>query len=76
MFGSSISDNQIDLLSTLIYRNLYILLDSGTYSKALGVQKRLAFLRPRIIQLPEGVADPGNLTYEQIKTLRGTLDEI
>ncbi len=76
MFGSSISDNQIDLLSTLIYRNLYILLDSGTYSKALGVQKRLAFLRPRIIQLPEGVADPGNLTYEQIKTLRGTLDEV
>ncbi len=76
MFGSSISDNQIDLLSTFEFENLYILLDSGTYSNALGIQKKLAFLRPNIIQLPEGVADPGNLTPDQIKTLRGTLNGV
>ena len=76
MFGSSISDNQIDLLSTLMYRNLYILLDSGTYSNALGIQKKLAFLKPKIIQLPKGVADPGNLTPDQIKTLRVTLNGV
>ena len=71
-FGLSLKDAQIDLLSALKFKSLSILLDSGTEQQALSIQKQLAFLRPKILTLPLGIEDPGNLSKIDIRYLRKT----
>lgn len=69
IFGLSIKDEQVDLLSSLTFRTLNILLDDGTTQQALQLAKRLRFLRPRIATLPPGAVDPGSLSIAQINYL-------
>ena len=69
-FTSAISDAQINLLYEELprFKNKYLLLDQGTFSKAERIRNKLSVLGVTIKHLPAEFKDPGELqTSEQLK---------
>jgi hypothetical protein len=73
LFGVTPTKSQIEVLGTLFHEfdNLALLLDKDALSKALQMQRSLSHLSLKIKQLPEGVKDPGDLTWEQAAGIVG-----
>jgi Toprim-like len=69
-FGKNISDQQINLLTKIKdrYKNIWLALDEDAELEALSVLGRLQHLQPRMLRLPRGVGDPGNLSKQQVRS--------
>ena len=71
LFGTGITEDQAIHLSTLRtkYKRLIILGDANAQANAWRLLSQLAPLRPELAELPEGIADPGELSYNQVRHL-------
>lgn len=70
-FTKTISQEQLEVIYDLKNRfcQFRLCLDSDALPQALYIKKKLSFLRSKIkiVRLPEGVKDPGQLSPEEIK---------
>jgi hypothetical protein len=62
-FTSALSDQQTNLLYDVVpsYKNRFLLLDQGTYTKAERIRTKLSTLDVVIRKLPEGIKDPAEI---------------
>lgn len=69
LFGKRISDEQISLLGGLrpLCNSLYITLDADSATDMARIVAQLAHLNCEVKRLPKGIADPANMTKEQIE---------
>ena len=76
LFGSSISHEQITLLTQLRsrYQNVRIIFDQGALMAMLDVASQCAVLGACSYQLPARIDDPGDMTREDVYQLSRDLD--
>lgn len=69
ILGTTCTQEQIALLAALQkrFRQICILLDADATSQSLHLQRQLAFLNPRTLQLPSNIKDPGELDLNKIQ---------
>ena len=68
ILGTSASSRQIALLARVArkFDKILILLDQAAESQAFKLQSSLVSFNPKVVQLPEGVDDPGDLLPEVV----------
>lgn len=69
------SEQQIDLLHTVAqkFKRRYLIQDAGAQAEAIRTNARLISLGIKIVQLPRGIKDPGELTRPQFKDVLSLL---
>ena len=75
LFGTGITPEQKLLLADVRQRcdRLVIIPDAGALSNGMRLLSELSYLKPRLMPLPPGVGDPGELSQAQVRALANNL---